>query len=186
MKKLIGFDIDGVLADFVHPFGKLAEEMFGIRARSAGAQQQWRFNSLTDEQERELWDRIDGDPLGLFWENLPLLVTPGELADMDALRSEGYMFIFVTSRHSKAKYATERWLGDRGFVGGLHMMKHKAPYLAELENLRAFIDDSPAHLNAMHETGVNAYARDWPYNREIAGTVPRVGSVGEYLYQVAG
>ena len=184
MKNLIGFDIDGVLADFVHPFNKMAEEMFGIRARSAGAQQQWRFDRLTDDQEREVWDRID--MLGTFWEGLPLLITPGELTDMDALRSEGYVFTFVTSRHSKAKYATERWLDSHGFVGEFHMMKHKAPYLAQLEHLLSFIDDSPIHLAAMHSANVNAYARDWPYNRDIAGQIPRVGSVGEYLHQVAG
>lgn len=181
--RLIGLDIDGVIADFVHPFGKMAQEMFGVRARPAGAQLQGRFNGLTDEQERALWDRIDSDFMGEFWENLPPLVTPGEIEDMHALRSEGYEFTFVTSRHSKSKYATERWLMKHGFVGRLHMMKHKAPYLAEVENLVAFIDDSPAHVEAMRDAQVKVYLRDWPYSRHVTG-VPRVGSVGEYLYAV--
>lgn len=183
---VIGFDIDGVLADFTRAFADMAQEMYGLRARSSGAQLHWRF-PLTEEQETAVWARIDSGN-GRFWRELKPLITDGELDDMWDLQKDGYHFTYVTSRHSRAKQATGQWLIERQLPkGGLHFVKHKAPYLAEVENLKSYIDDSPEQITAMYRMGIpGVHVRDWPYNRDVNLPAARVTSVGEYLALVSG
>ena len=190
--KVIGFDIDGVLADFVGPASQLLHELYEIRPRSSGSQLTWHF-PITEEQEQTMWEAIDATN-GRFWRHLKPLVTDSELDEMWALERDGYAFCYVTSRHRKARQATMEWLVEQQFpIGKLHMVKDKASYLSqqlpsaldELD-LAGFLDDSPQHARELAARGLPNYIRDFPYNRGMGVPGIRVSSVGEYLFLVTG
>jgi len=182
---IIGFDIDGVLADFPSAFMYLAADLFeDVRPLPTGALTEWDF-PLPEHVLDTCWRYIDRHPVQ--WENVDPLVTPAEIGMMWDAYKDGVSLQYVTSRHSQAREATDRWLNQHNFPrsrNDLHMMPDKDGYVKK-KGYAAFIDDSPRHIAAMRLIKVPVYVRDWAYNRDITWKdVPRVSSVGEYLYLV--
>jgi len=163
----IGFDIDGVVADTMEAFIRIAREEFGI-------------NYISKEQITSYWieeclpiplniiktiiNRLLADPFGIELEPLP-----GAREVLMKLAAHGRL-TFVTAR--PAKEPIEAWLvsllsevprGDiRVIATGHHSAK--AAVLEELK-LKCFIDDHLETCQDLHKRGIRTIVFDQPWNR---------------------
>jgi hypothetical protein len=114
MKKelVIQVDVDGVLADYVYGFRRVAASLYGSRIAVYGQreQQEWAvFDGLTAEDVARVTRVIAQDVR--FWQELPPLASPRELHDLYALHLSGHRIYFVTNRYGRhVKAQTETWL----------------------------------------------------------------------------
>lgn len=178
-KPVVGFDIDGVLANFTHGFTRLAVVAGQIKEPH-------------DQHDVETWDfpfHVDPvwalvDKSRVFWEGLPPLFTPEDLEAIWALHLEATI-IYVTSRSGPANVGnqTMNWLTAMELPEGPLMLAksgRKSELLKPMEHhLLAFLDDSPKEVAAMAEANVPVYVRDWKYNKGVE--VPRVSSIAEFV-----
>lgn len=112
----IGFDIDGVLADFNTSFIALIPEVTGRNLFPAGYwPQTWDYPQAlgyTKEEVSAVWEVIKQG--GTFWNELPPLPDIYVLRDWlcsPPINSEYHEFYFITSRMGKSvKLQTEDWL----------------------------------------------------------------------------
>jgi uncharacterized HAD superfamily protein len=163
----IGFDIDGVVADTMKAFIRIAREEFGI-------------NYISKEQITSYWieeclpvpldiiksiiNRLLADPFGIELEPLP-----GAREVLMRLAAHGRL-TFVTAR--PAKEPIEAWLVSllsevprediRVIATGHHLAK--AEVLEELK-LRYFIDDHLETCQDLHSRGIRTIVFDQPWNR---------------------
>lgn len=174
----VGFDIDGVLADFTHGFTRKAQ-LLGLmkEPHSNGAQQTWEF-PMSKRDVNKVWRSIDANSFD-FWNGLETLVTPGELRSLAFFPHE---IVHVSNRKDRAhvRAASELWLARKLIPGFLHLTDDKARTVDDL-GIDYMIEDNPDNIRAMFAAGINVYVRDWPYNRDLDPAIPRVGSVAEYL-----
>ena len=163
----IGFDIDGVVADTMKAFIRVAKEEFGI-------------NYISKEQITSYWieeclpvpldiiktiiNRLLADPFGIELEPLP-----GAREVLVRLAAHGRL-TFVTAR--PVKEPIEAWLvsllsevprGDiRVIATGHHSAK--AEVLEELK-LKYFVDDHLETCQDLHKRGIRTIVFDQPWNR---------------------
>jgi hypothetical protein len=111
-KLRIGFDLDGVLANFTLAFTTLAHEMFNTPIYPDGrCVSLYSFGLSSGEYER-LWEYVNAHPE--FWQNLPPLATPQEARRIRELTCRADVF-FLTTRPEKGVQgavtaATADWL----------------------------------------------------------------------------
>jgi len=163
----IGFDIDGVVADTMKAFIRVAKEEFGI-------------NYISKEQITSYWieeclpipldiietiiNRLLADPFGIELEPLP-----GAREVLVRLAAHGRL-TFVTAR--PAKEPIEAWLFSllsdvpRGDIRVIATGQHsaKARVLEELK-LKYFIEDHLETCQDLHKRGIRTIVFDQPWNR---------------------
>jgi len=163
----IGFDIDGVVADTMKAFIRIAQEEFGI-------------NYISKEQITSYWieeclpipldiiktiiNRLLADPFGIELEPLP-----GAREVLVRLVAQGRL-TFVTAR--PVKEPIEAWLVSllsevphediRVIATGHHSAK--AEVLEELK-LKYFVDDHLETCQDLHKRGIRTIVFDQPWNR---------------------
>lgn len=180
----IGFDIDGVLADFSGAFVGIANRMFGTNY-SASEQANWDYEQFSKEQVDKVWDEIRAT--NNFWQEL------APLEPQVALRkvSEDHTVIFITSRVPVAgasiETQTQRWLCWQKFITfpTVLVVPHyslKLPLMQALK-LDSFIDDKAETVEQLRAVGLNCYIYDQPYNRQVTAA-PRVSSILDYIKDV--
>ncbi|RPI54826.1 MAG: haloacid dehalogenase, partial [Deltaproteobacteria bacterium] len=164
----IGFDIDGVVADTMKAFIRVARDEFGI-------------NYISKEQITSYWieeclpvpldiiktiiNRLLADPFGMELEPLP-----GARDVLIRLAAHDGRLTFVTSRPTKEPI--EAWLVSllsdvprrdiRVIATGHHSAK--AGQLEELK-LKYFIDDHLETCQDLHKRGIRTIVFDQPWNR---------------------
>lgn len=111
-KLRIGFDLDGVLANFTVAFSTMAHAQFGTPVYPDGHCVDVYSFGLSDEEADILWGYINTHPE--FWRDLPPLVTPQEAQRIRALACRANVF-FLTTRPEKGVQgavtaATADWL----------------------------------------------------------------------------
>jgi uncharacterized HAD superfamily protein len=163
----IGFDIDGVVADTMKAFIRVARDEFGI-------------NYISKEQITSYWieeclpipldiiktiiNRLLADPFGIELEPLP-----GAREALVRLAAHGRL-TFVTAR--PVKEPIEAWLVSllsdvpRGDIRVIATGQHsaKARVLEELK-LKYFIDDHLETCQDLHKKGIRTIVFDQPWNR---------------------
>lgn len=193
--KNIGFDVDGVLSDFVPPYRKLivdvtGHDLFPADFDSANPAT-WHFEKALGYTNRELdkvWAAIRAS--NVFWSQAKAL--PG----MDALRAaylDGGLrkenLYFITARPGiTAKAQTEIWLQNQGIRLPTVLMAADKGTAARLLDLDAYIDDKlenywdvrQARTENDVERGVNVLL-DYAHNQSDTMTERRVKSVAEFL-----
>ena len=89
------FDMDGVLADFVEAFTRLANEMFGTPHIRTVHQPTWSFAGIgmTEEQVSAVWDELKATPN--WWLGLLRIVTSGAMHRISELSKVAEVY-FVT------------------------------------------------------------------------------------------
>jgi len=164
----IGFDIDGVVADTMEAFIRVAREEFGI-------------NHLKKEQMTSYWleeclsmptdtvtaiiERLLRDPFGVGLEPLP-----GARETLTRFAARGRL-TFVTAR--PVRKPIEAWLKSllsEVPPGAIKVIatgcqSAKAGVLKEL-GLRYFIDDHLETCQELYNEGIGAIVFDQPWNRE--------------------
>lgn len=180
--KILGIDIDGVLADFNAGYRKKFINYTGLDLfRGEVDPPCWNYEAsygYTPEQTKAVWSLIRDDDY--FWRGLsPYAETRTFLRTLDNL-PEGEVY-FITSRVGiDVKGQTERWLQDHGFTFNIPTVLiargEKGP-LAKSLGITHFIDDRPENCHSVElhspETQVRLLRRR--YN-EHAQTVLRTAS----------
>lgn len=179
---VILLDLDGVLADFVLGFRRLAAEMFPPQEVWGTAEEaEWNgiYRGLTSEQADSVWGHIK--EYGPFWVKLDPLFDWKEWSALRCLEV-GHTVYYGTSRPGPYTYWwTRRWLNNEFLDGSLVVLapgdtaRRKAE-LARVVGADYALDDHPGYAQAMAQTGTQAFVRAWPYNEpeKWLGTARRV------------
>ena len=184
----IGFDIDGVLANFIFGFATIARRK-GYKPLYFTHNDVNTFDhsvGLTDTEACEVWEVIDAS--WVFWTKLPAMIPKQVWARLKILAMKHDVY-FITTRDlgRGIKRQTEIWLHRWGIDTPTVLM---APYsaakadLIETLDLHYYIDDSPDVLQSIVNKKMSkcCYALDYKYNRRV--TIPRIPSVAEYLERI--
>lgn len=112
-KPVVMWDIDGVLANFMEGFLRLAKQTYPsveLPSYPDGNHPTWNTaeNLLSKEQVSHVWDKVKES--AMFWRSLPVLPTEDERILMQK-KSFTYDYIFITNRTGvDVKIQTEWWL----------------------------------------------------------------------------
>lgn len=184
-KRIIAFDLDGVLCDLVPGFCKVIKELTGheLQPHEWVRYDQFQDHNLTFDQCHQ----------GLIDHNvLEDAHIPTHIADaLRALWQLGYELAIITKRgwHPQGKVITETILDIAGlhftylFVIGINESKIPAlQYLQSKGQVMAFVED---HTDTLHEASsvfddIHLIVRDQPWNRHC-NLYPRIVCASEIL-----
>lgn len=195
----IGFDIDGVLAEFIPAYQTLwikhsgGVDLFHPNDVLDPPCWDWpQFRGYSPDLMKPVWDEIKSDPT--FWLNLQPERSGacGTLATMLKTLERNHEVYFITSRSGiRVKRQTEIWLYDHlvypmrapGVYPSVLIVGHRVKgQVAKALNLDAYIDDNfdNVHDCATQSSGTRTYLLCRAYNRgaEISGVI-RVNTLGE-------
>jgi uncharacterized protein len=190
----IGFDIDGVLADFNTSFIALVKEVTG---RDLFPPDYWPHTwdypqalGYSQEEVSAVWDRIKAG--GTFWNQLAPLPDMEVLAKWMRMPGEpptqGYHeFYFITSRMGRnVKLQTEEWLdGQFEFAGHTVLISSEKGAIAKALKLNYYVDDRAENiLDVMKESPTTiSFLVDQPWNRHV-NIALRIRSIAEFLDRI--
>lgn len=201
----IGFDIDGVLANFIPAYQDLCIEVAGENRFLLGDNRNppcwnWpQFRGYTEEEVAEVWKRIIASPS--FWNGLEPLEGARTLAMVYEDLCRRHDLYFITARPgARAKAQTEDWLGYyiAGMIGydPTVLISSAKGLCCKALKLDAYIDDNLDNVNDVsdvtaprNETGqrigaptTRVYLLDMNYNQGVLyDGITRVRSVGQML-----
>lgn len=147
-KRILGIDIDGVLADFNTAYRAKLLEVTGrdLCPPDVSNPPTWEWPSFygyTEAEEDMVWEQIE--QASLFWEDLRRLPDADIFLHLLASLPQTDDIYFVTSRPGlTAKGQSERWLEMCGYGGAtvtIALPSHNKGPLAAALNLTHFIDD---------------------------------------------
>lgn len=191
------FDIDGVLAEFVLGYTRLAQKLgWHGKPYSTLMQPGWEFFNIPPNICRATWEEIDR--LGSkFWESLEPLTTPENFVIIDHLANyvAGCEVQFVTSRGQfkgdaePIRQATVKWLEAQGVRNPRVIVSPDKGDIAHDWGATHLIDDKAGNaVYAAYRTrrmGTKVYLLDTPYNQfdqHVLGTkVRRIHKLEEFL-----
>ncbi|MDF1521635.1 MAG: hypothetical protein P1P87_02300 [Trueperaceae bacterium] len=167
---MVAFDVDGVLADSIHGFVRLA-----LRETGADPAELGRFDDYADPftpwperfrpRVQELFQRayFAGEH-GVYGD---ADVVPGALEGVRALHAAGLAGGYVTRRPATLHELTRDWLRRRGFpdLPVHHAPKDvgKAPQVRALR-ARVMVEDAPVEAGALAAEGLVVLLRHEAYN----------------------
>ena len=187
-KKIIAFDLDGVLVDFQASYKNLLVATSGRNLFTEGVMGYSPISKFaescgyTSRETRAAWNRINRSEE--FWQNLKPL--PG----VDAVRRASFNenVVFITNRPNSVRLLTERWL-TRNITDSptVILSAHK---VLECQRIHAdaYMDDTPEYLLESPDSSkpfmTRLYLLDRPYNRNnlnVPTRYVRVSSVEDML-----
>jgi len=192
----VGFDVDGVLADFHYGFSQILHTKFGTLIICQPQAKVWDFPQLqfglTNEQTEAAWEDLKATPN--WWEGLQ---PTWEFRECNGTKLANVLSqfpsYFVTSRVSSktgrsVQNQTHRWLRDHAIshpnVIVVSNPSHKKEVVKAL-GITHFIEDK---LETAIELApvCNSYILDCKYNRDgdAAEGVRRVQSIDQYLQDI--
>lgn len=184
-----GFDIDGVLANFVDAFNAKLVEVTGrdlIRPEFVTNPPSWDWfgeNGMgyTKKEQAATWDAIKADPQ--WWMGLSPLAGIGAVAEQwDELTRRGDHVYFVTARAGEPKAITEDWLrAYGGFRLPTVLMAKEKGQVAKALALDVFVEDNlPNAISVLVDSPkTRSYLIDRHYNQGNVEGIIRVNSVAE-------
>jgi uncharacterized HAD superfamily protein len=180
----IGFDIDGVLADFVGSFLEVSNKLFGQNVQTS-QWTSWDAKELfTDTQMDQVWEEIR--TTRNFWQTLQPSEPEARLYHANA----NHTLFFITSRVPGAgltvEEQTQEWLDRYKLIRypTVLVVPHyslKLPLMQALK-LDSFIDDKVETVEMLRAVDINCYIYDQPYNQKVEA--PRVKSILDYIKNV--
>lgn len=187
---IVQIDVDGVVADFMTAFTRLARDM-GFTQNVSGTTEQkvWeRYGDVPPEAVGRVWDRIKQSKD--FWLHCDPLVDTNtflRLADM----TEQHDLYFVTARVGKhAKRQTEVWLSWHGMSRPCVVISSRKGEIAKALDANYAIDDKAGNpiFTAYYSPKTRSYVIDRPYNKfdsdVVGGKVRRVATLDAFLDDV--
>ena len=176
MNRVIMFDVDGVLADFLAAYRRVEESL----------DQQPTFEARWDAYlNTNIWAYIKRSPA--FWTTIPPLASAYTFARINVLTYQ-YDVYFVTNRPGvTAKGQTERWLRERGVVNPTVIISARKGDIAAALGAHFAIDDKAGNAIATSYISpkTKSYLLDAPYNQfdhaVVGGSVTRVKTLDQFL-----
>jgi len=191
MRRVVMFDVDGVLADFVRGFRTLLRDELGCSVRVYGHAETdtWDIVDVPASVVAEGWTRVK--TCDTFWYRLPPLVDSATFRRIDALAREANVY-FVTNRPGPAaSLQTVAWLEDRGVTSPQVIVTARKGDTAYGLGATHAIDDkagNAVYISYHTDGATRSYLVDRPYNRfdaQVLGSqVVRVPSVDAFLAAV--
>ena len=183
MAKIILFDVDGVLADFVYGFTALTGQAY-----TTGEQKEWdMLDRLTPHQLESAWQKVNVSDT--FWLSLPPLVSKETFYRINLLSKE-HTIIFGTHRMGiKPQTQTNLWLVENGITNPNVVVTKRKGEFARVIDADFSIDDKVENANCIHwiadSKPCKSFLLDRHYNR-IGKTkgVTRIESVEKFLGEI--
>ncbi len=171
MSYRIGFDVDGVVADFLATWTRYLHDVAGTPSHTysdtttTDFAEQYGVSKKAVDQAWRAFYRTDN-----VWEKMPSLITDDEWWRLRCL-SDTWDIAWITARRdSKGRSAqaqTARWLQ-------WHLLKEPVVFVAEhmpLKHLiceqldiRIMVDDHPKAIKALADAGIAVIVPSYPYN----------------------
>lgn len=188
----IGFDIDGVLANFFTAYEKQVIEkangldLFGQNKYPHNLPPTWNWPEhygYDDGVVSKVWAYIKDNPM--FWDTLEVLPALDLVVDMDYVSNDLY---FITDRPGQgAQAVTANWLASElGFIPSTIISRKGKGLAANALDLDLYIDDKVENVLDCQEKAPSCrtyLAPQYPYNlnhprfKEIVLTQPTVKEV---------
>jgi len=151
----IGFDLDGVLANFHYGFSKIASKLFGspivkdINEVKAYRWEDWGY-PLDKKQHNAVWREID-NKVNNFWLDLEPLVENAIFKRMKDLEKGNHNFFFITSRKNTAGKSalsqTKDWIESCTALKNFSVIpSHRKGGILDRAEIDYFIDDLPENV----------------------------------------
>ena len=170
MKKKIGIDLDGTVADFILGASQVIKENFGHEPDlSKGF---WKmddvFNLIPGTWEKDMKHFVFNEKR--IFRNLPKLEEDNHLLT-SALYTNipGLQVHFVTARPSDPPVIedTRLWIKDNGFLyHSIHHTALKADLCVE-KGISVMIEDQLDHITELSDKGIDIIIMDQPWNRDL-------------------
>ncbi|MGE5216424.1 MAG: 5' nucleotidase, NT5C type [Chloroflexota bacterium] len=169
----LGFDIDGVLADFITPFLSLLEIRTGSGPIDPASVTDPNFTQhpfLTKETVIECMEAASYDPD--FWRLLAPLPSPEQWRALDQL-SRDHQVVFITHRWVRDTYDIHRvtcdWLRRHGIADPVvHFTQEKKSVLVKELNVELFVDDRRENCeDVANFTDAAVFMPHRPYNQSF-------------------
>lgn len=167
----LGFDIDGVLADFITPFLRLLENRIGsapIDPASITDPNFMHHPFLTREIITECMEAASYD--AEFWRDLAPLPSAQQWRALDKLSRE-HQVVFITHRWVRDSYDIHRvtcdWLGSHGVSSPVvHFTQDKKSFLVNELGVEIFVDDRHENCeDVATATDAAVFMPHRPYNQ---------------------
>ncbi|MFA5724409.1 MAG: hypothetical protein WC979_09205 [Candidatus Pacearchaeota archaeon] len=189
----IGFDVDGVIANFTKVFTGILN---GINPKCPILNDysevlHWyydKFLPVTKLEIKRAWEIVDKNPN--FWRSIPPIKNIKVVVDFVNHNRHQHDFYFITSRLAtggiSATYQTINWLRAMGFRDPQVIETSTKGNIIEFLGIRYYIDDRTKNCLDVAEKspGCKIYCPNYPYNADVVNSVIKVPSVIEYIEQV--
>lgn len=181
MTPVVTLDIDGVLADFLGPYGDLLRD-YGAPV-PPGEPSRWAFDTEWPHHRTWAWNSIHAEPA--WWATLPKHRDWTPLAKDSLARLRSYVKVHaLTARPAPATEATRKWL--HAHVGPVPVICSdgellKIQLLEEVIHPWALIDDNPSILASCPEIPLRILVNRAYNQLDVLPGVLRVGSTLEAL-----
>lgn len=190
----IGFDVDGVLSDFIKAFGNVARSLYGSKRIPANfVPTDWNFgNLLTKEEMKETWKAVANTEN--FWaKEEPIFGVKDVLKNFIKSNPGDIWFITARTQGTGATIAkqTQRWLRStlgiypEDYCGIITVDKPEyKKAMMQAMGLNCFIDDHGPTIEDLDTVeGLEAYLLDAPWNQD-AKVKNRIASLDAYLKEI--
>jgi uncharacterized HAD superfamily protein len=197
----IGFDLDGVLANFAKAFSRVCNSLYGERCFLVEHENQildWYWSNwypVTQEESDTAFNVVYGTEN--FWANMEIMDHSDWSNIIQKLSHEKDINIyFITSRSENAGDSMVRqcisFLTKYGFENPQIIVSDKKAEFINLLNIKFFIDDSTKNVLSIHQNCPNCkiYTICTPHNKDIEENISnscrykRVSSLKEYIDDV--
>ncbi len=174
----LGFDIDGVIANFAGPLIETIKGNYGLTLKESDI---YCFDlnivlGITKAEETQLITDI-------LRQNLPLYA--GAKETLEQLSREGHSIYLLTGRWGNLRDVTEVWLKEKAVpYNELHLLNIGKKYQAPVESLDLIVEDSLEDALEWTQKVKNVLVYDHPYNHSfnVKGLTKRVYNWKE-IYQ---
>lgn len=171
VKKVLCFDLDGVLVDFNTGFAKLLKKInpqVQLDFMSTEFPVCWgwpQHYGYSPEDEEKAW--IEAENSGMFWQFLhPYSTAHRDLELLNSLRDKHDIYFLTTRGGNTAKQESEAWLERYGFKSPTVVISGKKGEFCEAVGADILVDDKPGNLITQWTALQTALVRR-PYNKSF-------------------
>lgn len=176
----LGFDIDGVIANFADPLIGTIKKNYGVTLKEKDI---YCFDlnivlGITKAEETQLITEI-------LKQDLPLYA--GAKETLERLSREGHSIFLLTGRWSYLRDVTQVWLKEKGVpYNELHLLDVGKKYQANIEGLDVIVEDSLEDALEWTRKVQNVLVYDHPYNQSfnVKGLTKRVYNWSEIYHEI--
>jgi len=195
----IGWDVDGVVADFMTYWARFLRDAAGnpvtpIRGGDATVSDLAVLYGVDKKAINAAWREFDKVPNS--WERVPSLLTDDEWWRLRCLM-DTWEVTWITARGRvtgrPAAEQTARWLQWHLLVQPTVFTVEKPsdkPAKCEELGITVMVDDHPRAVQALAEAGITVFTLDYPYNRHLEHPkivrIPGVGALLDILEEANG
>jgi Uncharacterized conserved protein len=174
----LGFDIDGVIANFSQPLIQTIKKNYGLTLTEKDIT---RFSlsvvlGITRIEETHLITDI-------LQQDLPIY--PGAKETLEQLSREGHSIYLLTGRYTPLRELTQTWLKNKGVpYNELHLLEMGRKYQVNIDGLEVIVEDSLEEALEWTSRVKTVLIYDHPYNQtlNVKNLTKRVYSWSE-IYQ---